>query len=119
MSQLVGKTIGGYRIIEQIGQGGMATVFKAFQPAMDRYVAFKVMSTYLAQDSTFIKRFEQEAKVIAKLEHAHILPVHDYGEANGQFYLVMRFIEGGTLKDRLKDGPLSLAETRRVVNQIG
>ena len=61
---------GGYRIIERIGLGGMATVFKAYQPSMDRYVALKVLSTHLTQDPSFVKRFQQEAKVIAKLESA-------------------------------------------------
>jgi len=119
MPDLIGKTLGGYRIIEQIGLGGMATVFKAYQPSMDRYVAFKVISTHLAQDPTFVKRFQQEAKVIAKLEHLHILPVYDYGEEDGYLYLVMRFIEAGTLKDRLEGGPLSLGEARHVVSQVG
>lgn len=119
MSNLIGKTLGPYRIIEQIGLGGMATVFKAYQPSMERYVALKVLSTHLSQTPTFVKRFQQEAKVIAKLEHLHILPVYDHGEEDDYLYLVMRFIEAGTLKDRLLRGALSLEETRRVVNQIG
>jgi photosystem II stability/assembly factor-like uncharacterized protein len=119
MPDLIGKTIGQYRIVEQIGLGGMATVFKAYQPSMDRYVALKVLSTHLAQDTNFIKRFQQEAKIIAKLEHLHILPVYDHGEQEGYLYLVMRFIEAGTLKDRLKQGPLSLGEAHRVVQQVG
>ncbi len=119
MANFIGQTIGGYRIIEQIGLGGMATVYKAYQPSMDRYVAFKIISTHLTQDPAFIKRFEQEAKVIARLEHLHILPVHDYGEKDGCLYLVMRFIQGGTLKERMQGGPLSLDEARRVVTQVG
>ena len=83
MPDLVGKTLGPYRIVEQIGLGGMATVYKAYQPSMDRYVALNVLSTHLAQDTTFAKRFQQEAKVIAKLEHLHILPVYDHGEEDG------------------------------------
>jgi len=119
MPDLIGKTIGSYRIVSQIGLGGMATVFKAYQPSMDRYVALKVLSTHLAQDTNFIKRFQQEAKIIAKLEHLHILPVYDHGEQDGYLYLVMRFIEAGTLKDRLQQGPLSLGGARRVVQQVG
>jgi photosystem II stability/assembly factor-like uncharacterized protein len=119
MTNFIGQTIGGYRIVEQIGLGGMATVYKAYQPAMDRYVAFKIISTHLTQDPAFVKRFEQEAKVIARLEHLHILPVHDYGERDGCLFLVMRFIEGGTLKERMQGGPLSLDEARRVVTQVG
>jgi hypothetical protein len=119
MPNLVGKTLGNYRIIEQIGMGGMATVFKAYQPSMDRYVALKVISPYLSQDPNFAKRFQQEARVIAKLEHLHILPVYDYGEEDGYFYLVMRFVEGGTLKDRLTQGSLPLEDARRIVAQVG
>jgi hypothetical protein len=119
MPDLIGKTLGGYRIVEQIGLGGMATVYKAYQPSMDRYVALKVLSTHLTQAPAFVKRFRQEARVVAKLEHLHILPVHDHGEEEGYLYLVMRFIEAGTLKDRLVQGPLSLEEARRVVDQVG
>jgi serine/threonine protein kinase len=119
VSDFIGKAIGGYRIIEQIGLGGMATVYKAYQPSMDRYVAFKVISTHLTRDPAFVQRFRQEARVIAKLEHPHILPVHEYDEQEGYLYLVMRFVEGGTVKDRLEGGSLSLEETRRIVAQIG
>lgn len=119
MPNLTGKTLGSYRIIEQIGLGGMATVYKAYQPAMDRYVALKILSTHLSQSPTFIKRFQQEARVIARLEHLHILPVYDHGEEDGYLYLVMRFIQAGTLTDRLTHGALSLEEARRVVTQIG
>jgi serine/threonine protein kinase len=119
MPDLIGKTLGGYRVVEQIGLGGMATVYKAYQPSMDRYVALKVISTHLTQDPTFVKRFRQEAKVIAKLEHVHILPVYDHGEEDGYLYLVMRFVEAGTLKGWLARGTLSLEEARQVVNQVG
>jgi tetratricopeptide (TPR) repeat protein/predicted Ser/Thr protein kinase len=119
MPDLIGKTLGPYRVVEQIGLGGMATVYKAYQPSMDRYVALKVLSTHLAQETTFVKRFQQEAKVIAKLEHLHILPVYDHGEEGGYLYLVMRYVEAGTLKDWLEKGPLSLDDVRRVVTQIG
>ncbi len=119
MPDLIGRTLAPYRIVSQIGLGGMATVYKAYQPSMDRYVALKVLSTHFAQDPAFVKRFQQEAKIIARLEHAHILPVYDHGEEDGYLYLVMRYIEAGTLKDRLKQKQLSLGETRRVVTQVG
>jgi branched-chain amino acid transport system substrate-binding protein len=119
MPDLSGRTLGSYRIVEQIGLGGMATVYKAYQPSMDRYVALKILSTHLTQDPAFVKRFQQEARVIAKLEHPYILPVYDHGEEDGYLYLVMRFIEAGTLKDRLTKGPLSLDEVRRIVTQVG
>lgn len=98
MQGLIGKDVGGYRIISQIGQGGMATVFKAYQASLDRYVAVKVMPPYYAeQDDTFLKRFRQEAKAIASLRHPNILIVIDYGEEDETTYIVMEFVEGGTL----------------------
>src|SRR3972149_7110246 len=109
MSDLIGKTLGPYRILEQIGVGGMATVYKAYQPGMDRYVAIKILPHYLMQDEQFSKRFQREARAIAKLEHAHILPVHDYGEAGDTTYIAMRYVEAGTLKQRIARGPLPLA----------
>jgi len=73
---LIGQTLGPYQIVEQIGAGGMGTVYKAYQPSMDRYVAIKVLPEHLSQDAQFLKRFQREAKAIARLEHAHILPAH-------------------------------------------
>ncbi|MFQ6101234.1 MAG: protein kinase [Anaerolineae bacterium] len=119
MNNLIGQHLGPYRILEQIGIGGMATVYKAYQPAMDRYVAIKVIAAHFAQDETFLRRFRREAKAVAQLEHAHILPVHDFGEADGRPYLVMRFLEAGTLKDRMAQGPLPLTEVNRIVGQVG
>src|SRR6266849_4645027 len=113
-----GQTIGPYRIIAQIGQGGMAVVYKAYQPAMERYVALKILPRQLAESPEFTGRFHQEARTIAHLEHAHILPVHDYGESDGYTYLAMRFVEAGTLKDRLQAGPLAPDEIDRCFAQL-
>ena len=100
MQGLIGKDVGGYRIISQIGRGGMATVFKAYQASLDRYVAVKVMPPYYAeQDDTFLKRFRQEAKAIASLRHPNILIVIDYGEEDEITYIVMEFVEAGTLTE--------------------
>jgi hypothetical protein len=115
---IVGRSLGSYRIIERLGAGGMATVYKAYQPSMDRYVAVKVLPRFFAQDPTFTGRFAQEAKVIARLEHARILPVYDYGEEDGITYIVMRYLDGGTLADRLRSGPLPLDEINRIISQI-
>ena len=114
-----GQMLGPYRIISQIGQGGMATVYKAYQPSMDRNVAIKVLPSQLAQSPEFAKRFQQEARTIARLEHAHILPVFDYGESDGITYFVMRYLEAGTLKDRMEAGrPLPLQEIDRIFTQL-
>ena len=111
--------LGPYRIISQIGQGGMATVYKAYQPSMDRNVAVKVLPGQLAQSPEFTQRFQQEARIIAKLEHAHILPVFDYGESDGIAYFVMRYLEAGTLKDKMQAGrPLPLKEIDRLFTQL-
>ncbi len=100
MQGLIGQDVGGYRIISQIGRGGMATVFKAYQASLDRYVAVKVMPPYYAeQDDTFLKRFRQEAKAIASLRHPNILIVIDFGEEDETTYIVMEFVEAGTLTE--------------------
>src|SRR5574341_43253 len=118
-SDLIGQSLGPYQIVEQIGAGGMGTVYKAYQPSMDRYVAVKVLPDNLARDPQFLKRFQREAKAIARLEHAHILPAHDYGEQGGVIYIVMRYVNGGTLRDRLAQGPVPVSEIVRIVEQVG
>jgi serine/threonine protein kinase len=111
LNVLVGKSLGQFRIVERIGAGGMATVFKAYQPTLDRYVAIKVLPAYHARDPIFMKRFVQEAKAVAKLTHANIVTIHEFGEHEGITYIVMEHVEGGTLKDRLKGGrALPIAE---------
>jgi serine/threonine protein kinase len=114
-----GQMLGSYRIIGQIGQGGMAAVYKAYQPSMDRHVAIKVLPSQLAESKEFVKRFQQEARVIARLEHPHILPVFDYGESDGVAYFVMRYLESGTLKERMvARRPLPLNEIDRIFTQL-
>ncbi len=114
-----GQMLGSYRIISQIGKGGMATVYKAYQASMDRNVAIKVLPSQLAESQEFTARFQQEARIIAKLEHPHILPIFDYGESDGVAYFVMRYLEAGTLKDRMIAGrPLPLNEIDRIFTQL-
>jgi tetratricopeptide (TPR) repeat protein len=97
----------------------MATVFKAYHANLDRYVAIKVLHRVFKEDPNFEKRFQREAKVIAKLEHPSIVPVYDYSEHEGNSYLVMRFIEGKTLKARLGSGPLGPGEAVALVDKVG
>src|SRR6185503_5400490 len=113
-----GQMLGAYRILNKIGQGGMATVYKAYQPSMDRHVEIKILPGQLADSPEFVKRFQQEARFIAKLEHPHILPVFDYGEDNGITYFVMRYFEAGTLKDKMQVGPLPIQEIDRIFTQL-
>ncbi len=110
--------IGQYRIVEQIGVGGMATVYKAAQPKLDRYVAIKIMHQAFLQDPAFRSRFEREARIVARLEHANIVPIYDYDDLNGQPYLVMKLISGHTLKEMLQEGALSLEEIQRLIPRI-
>ena len=119
MSFAAGENVGPYRIIEQLGQGGMATVYKAYHAGLDRYVALKVLHSDLNDDPNFAARFQREARLVAKLEHPHIVPVHDFAEHNKYPYLVMKFIEGETLKARLGRGPLAAEEINRVVDSVG
>lgn len=118
MSITVGDTVGPYTIVEKLGQGGMATVYKAYHEALDRYVAIKVLHPTFKDDDSFLRRFSREAKVVARLEHPHIVPVYDFAEHYGMPYLVMRYIEGETLKDRLNQGVLSRPEILRIAQGI-
>jgi serine/threonine-protein kinase len=118
MTDFIGKLLGPYKLEAQLGKGGMATVYRAYQTTMKRYVAVKVMAPDLASDPGFVGRFMREVELIAALEHPHILPVIDYGEAEGNHYLVMRYIEGGSLDDLMKRQTLSLEEAARLVGQM-
>ncbi len=102
LGSLIGKSLGQFRIVERIGAGGMATVFKAYQPTLDRYVAVKVLPSYHARDPVFVQRFVREARSVAKLAHPNIVQIHDFGEQDNITYIVMEYVDGGTLKDRLK-----------------
>ncbi len=115
----VGENVGAYRIIEQLGQGGMATVFKAYHASLDRYVALKVLHPAFGEDPAFEARFQREARVVAKLEHPNIVPIYDYAEHEKRPYLVMKFIEGETLKARLDQSPLTSQEILKIIEAVG
>ncbi len=110
---LIGKTLGKYRIVEHLGRGGMAEVYKAYQPGLDRYVAIKVLHSFLATEADFLTRFQREAKIAAMLRHPNIIQVYDfdYSKEDDAYYMVMEFIEGPTLKERLQE----LAEKGRLM----
>ena len=103
MDSMIGKTVGKYRIVEHLGRGGMAEVYKAYQPSLDRYVAIKMMHTFLADEKEFLARFEREAKVVATLRHPNIVQVYDFDVESGVYFMVMEFINGETLKTRMQD----------------
>jgi YVTN family beta-propeller protein len=118
MSVEIGQTLKQYEIIEQIGKGGMGLVFAARQPAMNRTVAIKVILADFLVSKESRDRFQREVEVIAKLEHPHILPVYDFGEVDGSPYIVMRFLNGGSLQDRLRAQSLSREQLLRSLAQI-
>ncbi|MCK6624496.1 MAG: protein kinase [Anaerolineae bacterium] len=118
MSISPGENVGPYRVIEQLGSGGMATVFKAYHPALDRYVAIKILHPAFKADPQFFERFQREARIVAKLEHPHIIPVYDFNEHHGEPYLVMRFVEGETLKPEMSGKLLPAAEILRLLRPI-
>lgn len=118
MNSLTGRTLGRYQLLDHIGQGGMATVYKAYDPEQDRHVALKVLSPALAQQEQFIQRFRREAGVVVQLRHPHIVPVEYFGEEGGYSYLVMPYIEGGSLADQLMNNPPSSTFGARVVEQV-
>jgi len=118
MQSLLGQTLGQYRIVEQLGKGGMATVYKAFQPSLERFVAIKVLPPYFAHQEGFGERFVREAKAIARLDHPHILPIHDYGREGDISYIVMKYVDAGTLKDLEGGARLALEQALQIVQQI-
>ena len=119
MEDLTGRQFGHYQIVAPLGEGGMAAVYKAYQPSMERYVAVKVLPRHMAASEEFVSRFRREAKLLAQLQHPHILPVFDYGEADSYPYIVMPFVQSGTLAELLHKRPQTLSEIRRIMIQVG
>jgi len=105
----IGKKIGRYKIDELIGQGGMASVYKGYDTSLNREVAIKIIQTKFGSNDIFVKRFLREAQVLAKLSHPNIVPIYDFGEFEGSPYLVMHYMQGGTLKSRIET-PISYLE---------
>jgi serine/threonine-protein kinase len=118
MQDLSGTTIGQYKLIERIGKGGMAAVYRAQQPSVAREVAIKIISPDLADNNEFATRFEREARIIAGLQHPNILAVHDFGRQGNLTYLVMRLVTGGSLEQEMKAGPMGPDRVIAVTQQI-
>lgn len=123
---LIGQTLGKYTIIEKIGRGGMADVYKAYQENLDRYVAVKVMHSFLIdfEEENFLRRFSREAKTMASLNHPHIVRVYDFDSFGPRsHYLVMDYVDGGSLKERLEAlaaerKRMPLAQSIKIITQI-
>ncbi len=121
---LIGQKVGKYQVVEALGRGGMAEVYKAYQESLDRYVAIKVMHSFLADEEGFLARFQREARAMASLNHRHIVGVYDFDVQEGMYYIVMEFVSGGTLKDRLSDlvksgDQMPLDESVRIAMEVG
>ncbi|MBK7895384.1 MAG: protein kinase [Anaerolineaceae bacterium] len=113
------EKIGRYEIKQEIGRGGMATVYEAYDPRFERTVALKMLPREFMHEAEFRARFTREARTIATLEHPAIVPVYDFGEENGQPFLVMRLMTGGSLSDRLADGPIPIDEAAVILKRLG
>lgn len=119
MTRLIGQRLGRYLVQEEIGRGGMARVYRAFDTSLKRTVALKVMAPHLALDPEFERRFEREAVTVANLRHPSIVPVYDIGEANGLRYIAMEYIRGRTLHAIIRErGALGLAMAISIVAPI-
>ena len=116
MSDLANTQLGQYHLIEAIGHGGMATVYKAYQESLDRHVAIKVLLSN--RDPQFAVRFKREARAIAALQHHNILPIYDYGEQNGLLYFVMQYVDSGVTLHDLLGKPMPPAQALRVVGHV-
>ena len=117
MSLAPGTRLGVYELVSQIGAGGMGEVYKAKDPKLDRLVAIKVLRPHLAQDASFLARFEQEAKAVAALSHPNVLGIFDFGQEFGQTYAVMELLEGESLRERLREGPLAAKKAVEIAAQ--
>ncbi len=118
MLDLVGQRLGQYRIEARVARGATSTIYKAYQEKLERYVAVKVLSPHFIDEPGFLDRFYQEARAVARLDHPNILPVYDFDQVDEIVYLVMKYVDSGTLRD-VMHGPLDLAYTIEIVTQIG
>jgi tetratricopeptide (TPR) repeat protein len=119
-NSLVGRSLGQYQIVELIGEGGMAAVYKAWQPTLRRYVALKVLTPDLAGDAEFVKRFHQEAVAAANLKQTNIVTIHDVGVEGDHHYIAMELIEGTSLAERVRSGPpLTPEQVVDIITQVG
>jgi len=118
MDEFTGQQLGQFKILRELGKGGMATVYLATQTSMGREVAVKVLPSHFTHDSGFMERFYREVDIIAALQHPHIVPVYDFGEHDGRPYLVMAYLSGGTLADLIERGPMDFEDVSHMVTQI-
>jgi len=116
---MLGKTISHYRILSVLGKGGMGVVYKAEDTRLGRTVALKFLPEELATDRASVDRFQREARAVSVLNHPNICTLHDIDSVDGQLFLVMEYVEGGNLRDRIQKKPLSLEELLDVAAEAG
>ncbi|MGJ3238699.1 MAG: serine/threonine protein kinase [Anaerolineae bacterium] len=116
--EMIGKSLAQFTLLEEIGRGGMATVYSAMQKSMNRKVAVKVLPQHFMHDPDFLERFEREVEVISSLEHPHILPIYDYGEADGVPFIAMRFLGGGSMAQMVRRGVTRLEDLVKPFKQV-
>ena len=116
--EIGGAPLRGYRLLERVGAGSFGTVWRAIQPEVGRDVAVKAIHPHLANNPDFIRRFEAEAQLVARLEHPHVVPLYDYWREPGGAYLVMRFLRGGSLAETLDTTALEIERAARLIDQV-
>ena len=115
----VGSRLAGYRLDEQIGRGGMAVVYRAYDIRLERPVAIKVLSPELARDEAFRQRFIRESRTAAAVDHPNIIPIFEAGEANGVLFIAMRFVHGPNVQELVDtEGPLAAARACHIITQV-
>src|SRR5687768_18502877 len=118
MEQFKESQVKGYELKERIGEGGFGAVYRAYQSTIGREVAVKIILPSLANQTDFIRRFEGEAQIVARLEHPHITPLYDYWRDPEGAYLVMRWLRGGSLRDALQNGAYALRPAALLLDQV-
>ncbi len=115
---LIGRTIGNYSVLREIGRGGMGVVYEAHEASLDRRVAVKVLSPQLALDQTFVGRFLREARAVAQLNHPNIVHIYASGEQDGLYYIAMEYVDGVSLSERIRErGRLEPEEALGIARQ--
>jgi len=115
MTDSVPEKLGKYKIIEEVGRGGFAAVYKAVDTTLDRTVAFKILAPHLLWDPTFVQRFQREAKIAANLDHPNIVTIHEVNQIEGIYFIAMQFLEGRTLSQILETEVYRLAGAGEIV----
>ncbi len=119
MSNWSGQVVGGYQLTDEIGKGDAAVVYRAYQPQLERWVAIKLLEGKESGGKQFLRRFQHEARAVATLRHPNILTIHDYGEDKGCAYIVMEYVEGGSLVRQMKGAPREFAEALQLMLPLG